>query len=157
MPTAGYRNWLTDYEEDITYDPNGNILTYNRNGSPSIPGETRHRWTQLGHNYIPGKNQLRQVTDNPVYSSNYTEDIDNQANPNNYTYDQIGNLKTDIAEGITNINGTAYGKISSIAKSNGMAITYTYDAEPATALQKLLLSSAGVGAPPCMCGMPVAM
>src|SRR5690606_37285811 len=29
---------LKDYREYISYDPNGNILTYDRNGSPSIPG-----------------------------------------------------------------------------------------------------------------------
>jgi RHS repeat-associated protein len=115
-----------DYAEAISYDPNGNILSYNRKGSPAIAGK-QPEMDDLTYNYIAGKNQLRQVMDNPAYSSNYTEDIDNQTNANNYTYDAIGNLKTDIAEGITNINWTVYGKISSIEKGSS-TIYYTYDA-----------------------------
>jgi YD repeat-containing protein len=121
---------LDDYKETITYDPNGNIFTYMRNGSPSIPGKLP-QMDDLNYNYIAGKNQLRQVTDNPAYSGNYTEDIDTQTDPNNYTYDAIGNLKTDLAEGIQNIEWTVYGKIASISKTvggNDIQISYTYDA-----------------------------
>jgi hypothetical protein len=80
----------------------------------------------LTYNYDAATNRLNYVHDD-VPITNYTEDIDSQ-NPDNYTYDEIGNLKTDDAEGITNIDWTVYGKISSISKSNGMTINYTYDA-----------------------------
>jgi YD repeat-containing protein len=46
----------------------------------------------------------------------------------NYTYDAIGNLKTDISEGITNISWSVYGKILQINKADGTVIKYTYDA-----------------------------
>ncbi len=121
---------IADYAETISYDANGNILMYNRKGSPSIAGK-QLEMDDLSYNYIGGKNQLRQIVDNPAYVNNYTEDIDSQADPNNYTYDAIGNLKTDLSEGIENIEWTAYGKIASISKSSGgtdILINYTYDA-----------------------------
>ena len=127
---------LKDYRESISYDPNGNILTYDRNGSPSIPGK-EEKMDELTYIYYASKNQLRQVTDNPAFSGYYTEDIDNQANPDNYTYDAIGNLKTDHAEGIDNIEWTVYGKIAGIIKdedknpattTDKTSILYTYDA-----------------------------
>jgi RHS repeat-associated protein len=54
-------------------------------------------------------------------------DIDNQTSYN-YTYDAIGNLVGDVAEGISNISWTVYGKIKSISKTNGTLIRYGYDA-----------------------------
>lgn len=117
---------IDDYKEAITYDPNGNILTYNRKGSPSIVGK-QTEMDDLGYNYYANTNQLKQVTDNPAYDGYYTEDINNQTNANNYTYDAIGNLKTDVSEGITGIVWNVYGKIASITKSSG-TIYYTYDA-----------------------------
>ena len=45
----------------------------------------------------------------------------------NYHYDAIGNLKKDIAEGISNINWTVYGKIKNIHKTTGIDLTYRYD------------------------------
>lgn len=117
---------LTDYKEAVTYDPNGNILTYLRNGSPSVPGKLP-QMDDLTYNYIAGKNQLRQVTDNPSYTGHYTDDIDNQTNPNNYTYDAIGNLKSDASENITNIEWNVNGKIKLIEKNN-IDIIYSYDA-----------------------------
>ncbi len=134
---------INDYAETISYDPNGNILSYNRNGSPSIAGK-QQSMDALGYVYNTGNNQLRQVTDNTGYTSNYTSDIDNQTNTNNYTYDAIGNLKTDAAENITSTNWTVYGKISSITK-NGSTISYTYDAS-GNRITKTIPPSGGGGA-----------
>jgi YD repeat-containing protein len=113
---------LDDYEEAANYDPNGNILSYKRNG---ILANGHLQMDRLAYNYTAGTNRLDYVHDT-VPSANYTEDIDAQLS-GNYTYDKIGNLKTDVKEGITAINWTVYGKISSIVKSGGM-ISYTYDA-----------------------------
>lgn len=115
---------MDDYKESVTYDPNGNIMTYNRNGT--IAGGKPLAMDNLTYNYNANTNQLNYVQD-AVAATNYTEDIDNQ-NSNNYTYDAVGNLKTDAAEGITTpITWTVYGKIASINK-NGNIISYTYDA-----------------------------
>ncbi len=135
---------INDYAEAVTYDPNGNILTYNRKGSPAIAGR-QQEMDNLTYTYYANKNQLRQVTDNPAYSSYYAEDIDTQTDPDNYTYDAIGNLKKDVAEGITNISWTVYGKISSITKSNGMGIAYTYDAAGNRVTKTITNPPTGVG------------
>lgn len=115
---------INDYNEDVVYDPNGNILQYSRNGSPELSNPTA--MDDLAYEYYSGKNQLKRVTD-AVSSSNYTVDIDQQTSTENYVYDAIGNLIEDKAEGITAIDWTVYGKISSIAKSGG-TIRYVYDA-----------------------------
>ncbi len=138
---------IDDYKEAVSYDPNGNILTYNRNGSPSI-GTSQRLMDSLLYQYyyydptnnrksydplqgLPGDvgrltNQLAHVDDRMVNSAAYSQDLDDQA-VNNYSYDAIGNLKGDAAEGITAINWNVYGKITSIVK-NGSTISYSYDA-----------------------------
>ncbi|WP_155990222.1 RHS repeat domain-containing protein [Terrimonas ferruginea] len=117
---------IDDYQEQTNYDPDGNILWYKRNDAPSVfTGKTQ--MDNMDYLYYPENNRLRQVTDKPTLTDDYSEDIDDQADPNNYTYDAIGNLKTDVSEGITAINWTVYGKIASVVKSSG-TISYAYDA-----------------------------
>ncbi|WP_166437312.1 RHS repeat domain-containing protein [Niastella caeni] len=111
-----------DYAESITYDPNGNILSYNRKGAPEIgkPADM----DALTYNYDANKNRLNYIHDG--VTSMYTEDLEAQS-VNNYTYDENGNLKSDFAAGITGITWTAYGKIASISKGSNTT-TFTYDA-----------------------------
>lgn len=131
-----------DYKEQISYDANGNILSYFRNGSSTPPtggaGEGPLGMDNLQYGYnkdVNGNisnNKLRHVKDDISLTGNYTEDIDNQSD-DNYTYDAIGNLIKDNAEKITNIQWSVYGKILSITKTatvNGdvKTISYTYDA-----------------------------
>lgn len=116
---------IQDYNEATSYDTDGNILTYGRNGAPEVG--MPNKMDDLSYEYYAGNNRLRGVGDNSSFTGNYTEDIDDQADPDNYTYDAIGNLKTDVSEGITAINWTINGKISSVTKLSGN-ITYTYDA-----------------------------
>jgi RHS repeat-associated protein len=115
---------LDDYKERISYDPNGNITGYLRNGTTS--GSRMLAMDNLSYNYYPLTNQLSSVTEAVTATANYTEDIDPQGT-NNYIYDAIGNLKTDVAGDISDIKWTVYGKIASISKSTS-TITYTYDA-----------------------------
>ncbi len=130
---------MDDYRERISYDPNGNILTYDRNGTTAPPkagtgtgGKDmdvltyKYLYTKTDNTkgeYIPGTapadlksytNQLASVQD-AIGDANYTIDIDNQ-DAFNYEYDKIGNLVKDKKEGILNISWTVYGKISSITK-----------------------------------------
>ena len=114
-----------DYAEKISYDGNGNILDYDRNGGPA-----REQMDQLSYHYIDSTNKLDYVTD-PVSSSNYEEDIDTQSS-HNYEYDEIGNLISDDQAMINSIEWNVYGKITNIAKNvNGPsqvgAIDYKYD------------------------------
>lgn len=120
---------INDYAEAITYDPNGNIKTYSRKGSPKA-GQPLEM-DALTYHYETGKNRLSYVQD-PTPAGNYSQagngtvDIDGQS-AGNYGYDLIGNLISDAAEGISDIDWNVYGKITSITKSSG-TIIYSYDA-----------------------------
>jgi RHS repeat-associated protein len=111
-----------DFQERVSYDANGNILSYSRNGS--TVGSKPLDMDKLAYSYKPGTNQLDHVYDT-VPANNYDVDIDAQA-VGNYEYDPIGNLIKDNAEGITSIIWTVYGKISRIAKGDSVVIDYTY-------------------------------
>lgn len=110
---------LPDFKEDISYDANGNILTYTRKGSAGNPMDN------LTYHYRPGTNKLDNVDDTVDPSANNV-DIDDQA-VGNYAYDSIGNLVKDVKEGISAIDWTLYGKIRSITKQDNTQIKYTYD------------------------------
>ncbi|TAH22784.1 MAG: hypothetical protein EAZ08_00695 [Cytophagales bacterium] len=103
------------YKETFSYDPNGNILSLNRNGETGSPID------QLAYNYNNpfDNNRLDGVTDN----SGSGEGLKTSAN---YTYDAIGNLVTDSEEGINPIEWTVYGKVSKATKG-ATTIEYKYD------------------------------
>ena len=134
-----------NYKERITYDPNGNIRTYQRNGTTLTGGlQTMDDLTYQYEKDAAGNilsNKLRYVHDQ-VADANYIEDINNQTtltltqvqnersaaiSSDNYQYDAIGNLIKDTKEDINNIIWNVYGKIQSITKTTG-TISYTYDA-----------------------------
>jgi RHS repeat-associated protein len=116
-----------EYHERISYDANGNILTYLRNGDAQ-----RLSMDNMTYTYKPNSNQLDKVYDAApdAAASVYDKynDIKQGQNNGNYSYDAIGNLVSDASEGITNISWNVYGKIQSITKSNGTNISYRYDA-----------------------------
>ncbi|WP_290793195.1 RHS repeat-associated core domain-containing protein [Flavihumibacter sp. UBA7668] len=118
---------MQGYRERIAYDGNGNILRYQRYGT-----DDKLAMDSLNYEYnrdLNGRlinNQLLRVRDN-VNSAEYIEDIDDQP-VNNYSYDAIGNLVRDSAEGISQISWTVYGKIHQINKRDGTVIRYRYDA-----------------------------
>lgn len=142
-----------EHKELFDYDANGNIISLDRNGSTAGGRKLamdslnyRYYYYTLSNTrktYAPGQplpadawsltNQLARVTDvvpgdnypNPAFPEE--KDIDNQP-ADNYTYDGIGNLVRDAAEGINAIGWTVYGKIRSIAKSGGTNILCDYDA-----------------------------
>ncbi len=124
---------VADYKERVSYDGNGNILTYERNGSIIGGKPLAMDDLQYGYNKTDGNlvdNRLRHVKD-AIDNDNYKEDIDNQED-DNYGYDAIGNLISDDAEKITNIKWNVYGKIEEITKTptaeNPVTkISYTYD------------------------------
>lgn len=117
---------VNDYRERISYDPNGNILTYDRHGDAA-----RLAMDSLKYFYTTNTNRLHKVTDAatdaaPVDYNKYNDIKQGQAD-DNYQYDDIGNLVADNAESITNVTWNVYGKIASITKS-GSLIKYVYDA-----------------------------
>ncbi len=113
---------LSEYTSSYTYDPNGNILTLDRGGDTTGAGAM----DKLTYAYYGGTNQLRQVSD-LVSATKYSEDIDDQSDTSNYTYDAIGNMIGDVSENITNIEWSIYGKVLSVTKAN-QVLEFTYDA-----------------------------
>jgi len=124
-----------EYKERISYDANGNILTYLRNGNAA-----RLPMDNMAYSYKAGKNQLDKVVDGAADAStgeyDKYRDIKQGQATGNYQYDAIGNLVSDASEYITGIEWTVYGKIGSIHKEEPFPggsvktthITYTYDA-----------------------------
>lgn len=130
-----------DYNESFTYDANGNILTLTRYGTST----QQQSMDDLTYNYYSGTNRLEYVED-IVDPDNYTTDIDDQ-NTGNYTYDEIGNLKSDAQEGISDIAWTVYGKIKSITKTgSGDHLEFKYDAQ-GNRIAKIAKPSTTLGTP----------
>lgn len=115
---------ISDFQERISYDANGNILRYKRQGNHSFAG-TPLGMDSLNYHYMVGSNRLDHVADS-VPASNYSIDLDHQP-VGNYRYDNIGNLVFDSSENINKIEWTLQGKIRSIVKKDGAIISYTYD------------------------------
>ncbi len=137
------------YGEKYSYDANGNIMSLQRNGAGTATSSTEMddmkysyyykrtdgSWGEysndmliLGSDVQYMTNRLYRVRDN-VASNRYTTDIDDQATVN-YQYDNIGNMISDAAEGVTSIKWTVYGKIQSVTKvKNGVTtiMSYYYD------------------------------
>jgi YD repeat-containing protein len=136
----------TDYHEEVSYDPNGNIRTYLRNGTTQAGNQLAMDNLTYQYEKTAGgelaSNKLRYVHDQ-VSATNYlTEDIDSQTPLNlgqvltdnslsqladNFRYDEIGNLVKNVKDSIDNIEWTVLGKIKTITKISGTIINYTYD------------------------------
>ena len=118
------------------FDMDGNILSLERNGSSSNVDMDDFIYHYTYENPSPGPgpdpnetNRLKYVEDG-VSSANYTVDVDNQS-IGNFTYNDIGQLVSDVSEDIGTINWRADGKVESIirdATSTGSNVYFKYDA-----------------------------
>lgn len=116
---------VPDYNEDVTYDPNGNILKYRRFGASTTTALNNAKiMDSLNYKYLPNTNKLSWIKDSVP---SFTVDIGTQRD-SNYRYDAIGNLIKDSTGGIDSISWNVYGKIQKINKHNGTVINYYYDA-----------------------------
>jgi RHS repeat-associated protein len=141
-------NIVTAYSESIAYDANGNILQYLRRGANGTAGpldmdSMNYKYNRNGTGQLVN-NKLRQVRD-AVSAGNYTTDIDNQTNTDNYVYDRIGNLIQDKAEKLDTVHWTVYGKIHRIAKNTAAPepdtyIDYGYDAGGNRTWKKVIIA-----------------
>jgi RHS repeat-associated protein len=138
---------LESYRERVTYDGNGNIMTYVRNGHKGHSG-----MDSLTYHYNNSSNQLNYIQD-AIPDDRYglgvgdISDIDNQAS-NNFKYDPIGNLVKDNQEGISNIKWSVYGKILEIQKTTSSSnsikrIKYAYDVQ-GNRISKIVENNNGV-------------
>jgi RHS repeat-associated protein len=113
---------IPDLQERMSYDENGNILTFVRHGNTAIGPLAMD---SMNYYYNKGTNQLNYVAD-AVGASNYSDDIDNE-NKGNYQYNKLGQLAKDSAGGIDTITWTVYMKIKMVKKHNGDSILFVYD------------------------------
>ncbi len=135
-----------EYKERASYDPNGNIRTYLRNGTTS--GGNTLAMDNLTYQYEKNSsgqltsNRLRYVHDQ-VADANYGNDLDNQTTStlsqvqgdnasgtsyDNYYYDDIGNPYTDRKAGVYNQFFNVYGKISAVYRTGNIySVAYFYD------------------------------
>src|SRR5690606_39051231 len=108
------------YDESLSYDKNGNILTLNRNTNLSnLPHEIDNL------TYVYQGNQLLKVSDSSGSPSGFK---DGTNTGNDYSYDTFGNIKQDLNKNLTNITYNHLNLPVEITFANGSKITYTYDA-----------------------------
>lgn len=121
---GNYQDNGRTYDEEFTYDANGNITTVNRYGWQGNGRDTDFKIDELTYNYdISVNNQLKFVNDN---AGNYGSDLENQST-NNYEYDAEGKLVKDISEGLT-IKWNVLNKIDTIINdTTGRVITFSYN------------------------------
>jgi len=122
------------YNEQVSYDKNGNILTMKRTGE-LLQGQ-RTETDDLSYSY--DANQLLSLTDatnNPVGFN------DGNKTGNDYTYDAFGNLKTDKNKSITGITYNHLNLPVEITFATGK-ISYVYDAA-GTRLKKTVAPTTG--------------
>lgn len=132
--TTGASSWsntniVSDFAETASYDGNGNILTYNRNGN-SATGLAMDQLT-YGYNVDASghlvNNRLRNVSDAVTNSPAAYDDIKNGQSADNYTYDRIGDLIGDASQGNLQVSWNVQGKIATVTKPGVSNITYDYD------------------------------
>jgi RHS repeat-associated protein len=115
------------YNENITYDKNGNITSLKRNGGLDDP-TTAMQIDNLTYTYEQGSDKLVKVADPINQPQGFKDSPDN--NSNDYTYDLNGNMITDRNKGITSITYNHLNLPVQIIFDNSTTkkINYIYDA-----------------------------
>ena len=108
----------TTYNSTYSYDKNGNLTYLTRKVNDNFIDDFTYKY--LNQN----SNQLGYI-DDTVASGVDDKDIDDQKY-GNYTYDEIGQLTRDNAEGLT-IKWRVDGKVDKIIKDTGVIIAFEYD------------------------------
>lgn len=119
-PTPG------SYNEQVSYDKNGNILTLRRKGNLDNPV---FNFDIDNLNYTHNGNKLTKVTD----SSNNPEGFaDRNIAGDTYQYDVNGSLTADVSKGIVDVKYNHMNLPREINFSGGAKINYIYNAEGTT-------------------------
>jgi RHS repeat-associated protein len=118
--TTGWNVQAGAFNENLTYDRNGNIGTLLRKGIDAAGAIATI--DNLGYTY--DANKLTKVTD-----SGTTLGFNDQANnTTEYTYESGGSLTKDDNKGISGITYNMLGKPKQITFTNGRILKYTYTA-----------------------------
>lgn len=116
---------IKSYNEALTYDKNGNILTLFRNGGieglvPALEID------ELNYTYENNSNKLIKITDASTVTSGFNDGANTS---NEYLYDAYGNLIKDDNKGITSIKYNHLDLPIRITFGNLGTIEYIYNAE----------------------------
>ncbi len=114
---------LGHYNENPTYDKNGNIKTLFRNGNTVLSTASFGAIDNLTYTYDAG-NKLLKVEDT---SGNIEGFKNGSTAATEYTYDTNGNMKTDANKGITAISYNYLNLPTQVSLAGG-TINYVYDA-----------------------------
>ncbi|HAR72106.1 MAG TPA: hypothetical protein DCR77_01665 [Flavobacteriaceae bacterium] len=131
LTNASYSNLAKDfagaYDEQLSYDHNGNIKTLKRYGQTEQA--TPRLIDNLFYDYENGdrSNKLQKVTDSSLaFGFN-----DGNKTGNDYAYDKNGNLKLDLNKGITDSITYNHLNLPILVKKGVGSIEYAYDASGA--------------------------
>jgi len=115
---------LDRYNENPTYDKNGNIMTMFRNGNTILNSSNYGIIDNLVYSYDTG-NKLLKVEDNANNAQGFNNG--NSGTNIDYSYDANGNMITDANKGVTAISYNYLNLPVQITMQDGN-INYTYDA-----------------------------
>jgi RHS repeat-associated protein len=131
---------LNMYNESLSYDKNGNIMSLLRNGNSE---STATQIDNLVYSYKNSNtaNQLSKVVDNAPSASKVNGFTDSAANSvDDYTYDADGNMITDNNKNITSITYNHLNLPTKITFATAGNIEYLYNAT-GQKLQKIVRGS----------------
>ncbi|WP_281323314.1 RHS repeat domain-containing protein [Flavobacterium aestivum] len=115
------------YNESLSYDKNGNILSLQRFGGSDAPSII-FQIDDLTYDYSnANSNQLTKVTDSPAGNDSQGF-IDGNKTGDDYSYDANGNMITDKNKNITAIVYNHLNLPAKITFGSGNFIAYIYDA-----------------------------
>ena len=121
----------TDYHvNNITYDLNGNLQTLRRYSNTASYPNPALTMDDLTYKYDgTKKNKLLQVSDAAISSGFSPEvDIQDQSNSNNYAYNNIGQIISNVQDNTKNTYDV-YGQVSQVNKNsnNNLIVKYKYN------------------------------
>ena len=112
-----------EYTTGYDYDANGNITELNRMAHGVGSAAEMDKLTYV---YMAQHNQLQQVED-AVTGAPFTDDLPSGQASQNYEYDLVGNLVSDVQEDVTN-TWDVYGRVIRMQRGNTVT-RYAYDSD----------------------------
>lgn len=113
------------YDENLTYDKNGNIMTLKRNGGSDVSAPPNLPLDDLVYTYAANSNKLLNVFDNS--NNNTAGFVDENKTGDDYSYDANGNMITDKNKGIIEIIYNHLNLPTKITFGTKGTISYIYN------------------------------
>ena len=129
------------FNEQLTYDLNGNIITLKRNAAPRN-GTSANEVDNLTYEYENSNlsNRVSTIYDNAQNKSGYPAVMV----PQPMTYDANGNMKTLPDKGITDPIAYNYLNLPQVIVKNNQPVTYTYRADGVKVHKKFSVNSQNI-------------